>query len=423
MQHSSSRLIPGRYPPPGESPIADAIRARRGERGLLPLDGALLHVPPIAEGWSALLGAVRTKGRLPGDVRELMILRVAAHNGATFEWIAHEKVARAEGLGTAQLLLARDLGVVGDAGVLTELQLTDRTTDELRAALGGDDDLFVEAAAVVATYNMVSRFLVATDVAGLSDEPVPWPTDFATHMHQLPTQHEIPYPDAEPDAGLTLHVETHTVSPTAPWLRGHGRSSTPPTPPTIATLAADVAHILATLHIPRAHAASASPRAAPSRCTSRRPSRRSARASSRATPRPLRPRERDAWDARIDLARTQGMPALAAATLPRWFPAGSALTAPRREAVGRMVAGTAVDGFAAGARALMAYDLYAAGLEGCAVPALLVAGALDGDGKVAAGLRALRERWAGKGGDVRVAVVEGAGHLPMVDATAGSGRS
>lgn len=38
-------------------------------------------------------------------------------------------------------------------------------------------DLLVEAAAVVATYNMVSRFLVSLDVAGMSDELVPWPAD------------------------------------------------------------------------------------------------------------------------------------------------------------------------------------------------------------------------------------------------------
>jgi hypothetical protein len=39
------------------------------------------------------------------------------------------------------------------------------------------DDLLVEAAAVVAAYNMVSRFLVSLDVAGMSDNPVPWPVD------------------------------------------------------------------------------------------------------------------------------------------------------------------------------------------------------------------------------------------------------
>jgi hypothetical protein len=69
----ASRLIPGRYPAPGTSSVADSIRARRGERGITPLDAALLHVPPIAAGWNSLLGAVRTQGNLPGDVRELMV--------------------------------------------------------------------------------------------------------------------------------------------------------------------------------------------------------------------------------------------------------------------------------------------------------------------------------------------------------------
>jgi hypothetical protein len=63
----------GRCPPPGASVIADKIRERRGARGLTPLDVTLLHVPEIADGWNSLLGAVRTKGRLPPDVRELMV--------------------------------------------------------------------------------------------------------------------------------------------------------------------------------------------------------------------------------------------------------------------------------------------------------------------------------------------------------------
>jgi hypothetical protein len=69
----TSRLIKGRYPAQSTSPIADAIRLRRGERGITPLDAALLHVPSIAEGWNSFLGAVRTQGKLPGDVRELMV--------------------------------------------------------------------------------------------------------------------------------------------------------------------------------------------------------------------------------------------------------------------------------------------------------------------------------------------------------------
>ena len=37
------------------------------------------------------------------------------------------------------------------------------------------DDLLVEAAAVTATYNMVSRLLLSLDVDGMADDPVAWP--------------------------------------------------------------------------------------------------------------------------------------------------------------------------------------------------------------------------------------------------------
>ena len=67
-----SKWIPGRYPAPGTSSIGDAIRQRRGERGITALDAALLHVPAAAEGWNTLLSAVRTQGMLSGDIRELI---------------------------------------------------------------------------------------------------------------------------------------------------------------------------------------------------------------------------------------------------------------------------------------------------------------------------------------------------------------
>ena len=68
-----SRVVAGRYPPPGTDTHADAIRERRGARGITPLDANLLHVPPVAGGFNALLGAVRTKGKLPADLREAMV--------------------------------------------------------------------------------------------------------------------------------------------------------------------------------------------------------------------------------------------------------------------------------------------------------------------------------------------------------------
>jgi len=68
----SQRIAPV-YPPRGSNVTADQIRERRGARGLTPLDGTLLRSPSIASGWNQLLGAVRTKGILPGVIRELLV--------------------------------------------------------------------------------------------------------------------------------------------------------------------------------------------------------------------------------------------------------------------------------------------------------------------------------------------------------------
>ncbi|KIY72300.1 alpha/beta-hydrolase [Cylindrobasidium torrendii FP15055 ss-10] len=457
----TSRIVPGRYPAPGTSPIADAIRERRGARGLTPLDGTLLHVPPVAQGWNSLLGAIRTKGNLPGDVRELMILRVAAHNRAMFEWIHHEHVGRDAGLTTPQLLYVRDTTKVPtkeeSSTILSSLQqsalafahesttavkVSKATSDALKTDLGDDDDLLVEAAAVVSVYNMVSRFLVSLDVAGMRDEVVPWPADIATHS--------IPYKDSPEHH---IHVETHVVSPDAPWLvfsnslltnttmwsyllsyilapprlynvllhdqRGHGKSLSPPSPlATIPLLAQDIAHILDVVKIPQVHAVIGVSQggAAALSFGTQFPSRTKLVVSCDTSPK-TPAGNKEAWESRIAHAKEKGMKGLAEITVPRWFPEGSGIIAPRREAVDEMVEATTIDGFALGANALMGYDLYEDGLENCKVKTLLIAGSLDGGGNVPKGMKALQERWSRKGGDVQFAEVANAGHLPMIDAT------
>src|SRR3984957_16669438 len=74
---------------PEEQEVLKRVQARRGPKGLIPLDLALLHSPPVADGWNALLGAVRTKTDLYADIREIAICRVARINEAWFEWGAH----------------------------------------------------------------------------------------------------------------------------------------------------------------------------------------------------------------------------------------------------------------------------------------------------------------------------------------------
>jgi AhpD family alkylhydroperoxidase len=157
---------------PDEGPTAELIRARRGGR-LSALDRMLLHSPPVAEGWNALLGALRSRTVLAADLRELVVLRIAVLNGAAFEWTSHEPVARRAGLLDPQLQALRTESA-GAAPVWTPVQgavlaFTDVATravdvpDDVFAAVRAhlDDREVVELVAMVAGYAMVSRFLVA----------------------------------------------------------------------------------------------------------------------------------------------------------------------------------------------------------------------------------------------------------------------
>ncbi|MCU0764908.1 MAG: carboxymuconolactone decarboxylase family protein [Burkholderiaceae bacterium] len=157
--------------------LVEAIRARRGGR-LLHLDRMLLHSPPLAAGWNAHLGAVRGELSLDPRLRELAMCAVAALNGAHYEFHHHAPEYRRAG-GTAQQVEAlrqpeRALRQDGlfDATARAALRLTIEMTRQVavaedsfaavHAALGDRDT--VELVGVIATYNMVSRFLVALGI-------------------------------------------------------------------------------------------------------------------------------------------------------------------------------------------------------------------------------------------------------------------
>ncbi len=164
-----------------DGPVAELMQARRGGR-LSTLDLLLLHSPPVAEGWNALLGALRSATTLPADVRELVILRVAVLNDAEFEWVAHEPIGRRSGLSDVQLQLLRLPEPTKGPGwsplQSAVLAFTDASTrgvavpDPVFAAVGEhlDRRQIVELTATVAGYAMVSRFLVAMEVPPPSGE-------------------------------------------------------------------------------------------------------------------------------------------------------------------------------------------------------------------------------------------------------------
>ena len=168
-----------RVPPvqPGTRPelaqIEDRILAERGRVSLL--YQVLLNSAPIASGWERLLTAVRNQTGLPADLRELIILRVAVLNGAAFEFDAHVPHAQKTGVpdakieATRQAVLAglfspRERLVLELAHAMTrDITVPDALMQRLHAHF--DAQGVVELVATVAAYNMVSRFLVALNVA------------------------------------------------------------------------------------------------------------------------------------------------------------------------------------------------------------------------------------------------------------------
>jgi alkylhydroperoxidase family enzyme len=173
-------IVDGSAGPPD---LVAEIRARRGG-DLLNLDRILLNSPALARGWNAHLGAVRGELGVSPKLRELAICAVAVLNGADYEFEQHlQPFLEAGGSRAAVNELQRLKSSVPRANIfsaveLATLQLTqemtqnvtvsDSTFDRLREELRSDQHV-VELVAVVATYNMVSRFLVALQVETLGE--------------------------------------------------------------------------------------------------------------------------------------------------------------------------------------------------------------------------------------------------------------
>ncbi|KAH9878026.1 hypothetical protein J1614_003243 [Plenodomus biglobosus] len=170
---------PPNFQNPEDQAVVERVLQRRGEKGLIALDRTLLHSPPVADGWNAFLGAIRTKTSLPTSIRETAICRVAVLNQAWYEWESHSPI-----LGSAPGITNPQVSAVLhspphhpdtttlDAAHAAVLAYTDamtlnvRVSDAVFAQLKQEfsDKEVVEITATIASYNCVSRFLVALDV-------------------------------------------------------------------------------------------------------------------------------------------------------------------------------------------------------------------------------------------------------------------
>ncbi|KAK8170535.1 4-carboxymuconolactone decarboxylase-like protein [Phyllosticta citribraziliensis] len=186
---------PPEFESPADQAVLHRVQERRGERGLLKLDLALLHSPPVADGWNSFIGAIRQRTSLPTSVRELAICRVAVLNKAWYEWKSHSPILRDAGDLNEEAIqeilnsppTGRDAGASSsstsklpekyrivmaftDASTV-DVAVPDAVFEKLKAHF--TDREIVEITATVAAYNCVSRFLVALDIGEQNGQPKP----------------------------------------------------------------------------------------------------------------------------------------------------------------------------------------------------------------------------------------------------------
>jgi len=454
-------------PKPGESQIADQIRQRRYPRDLIALDSILLHNPLIASGWNSLLGAIRSDSSLPGDFRELLILRVAALNSAPYEWIQHEKVGRAAGLTTPQLMRIRDTikpltntlddshtklsdlhlaGLAFTDSLTSAIQVRDLTFNKLKnefERLSNEQDqvekMMLDATATVSGYNMVSRMLVGLEIGDDRDHSVDLPgleTRFEKMAMSDDTQLIVRYQLMGSRPTLMFCNSLLTNMRMWNWIlpslatkynlvcfdqRGHGQSGVPKADCTLSQLADDVRNVVEQLNlqIPLHGLIGVSQGGATTlELSTRHPDLFKCYVA--CDTQPSSPAgARGAWESRIKLAEgsEDGLKKLSEATVSRWFPVESHLNQPNNQVsacLHRMIEETSIEGFKAGAAALCDYQVD----EG-RIPCddqrkmLLIAG--ERDGVLPKVLEDLSKRLNQSGKPVQFASVPGAGHLPMVD--------
>ncbi len=169
----SKRIVPIT---PGTKAELAALEAKiLQERGnISPLYQILLNAPEIAQGWEALLTAIRNRNSLSPAIREMIILRVAVLNRANYEFDAHAPHAIKAGMSQEKIESLKD-STISDVfdekeclilrltDVMTQdIQVPDTVFDQVRPYF--NDQEILELVATISAYNMVSRLLNALHI-------------------------------------------------------------------------------------------------------------------------------------------------------------------------------------------------------------------------------------------------------------------
>ena len=161
---------------PGTKAELAALEAKiLQERGnISPLYQILLNAPEIAQGWEALLTAIRNRNSLSPAIREMIILRVAVLNRANYEFDAHaphaikagmsqEKIESLKDSTISDVFDERECLILKLTDVMTQdIQVPDTVFDQVRPYF--NDQEILELVATISAYNMVSRLLNALHI-------------------------------------------------------------------------------------------------------------------------------------------------------------------------------------------------------------------------------------------------------------------
>ena len=162
--------------------IYDKISAKRGAvRG--PFASLMLH-PELAEKIGDLGEFLRFGSTLPGDIREMAILITARSVNQAYEWVAHAKIARKEGLAEDVIERVRARGDLATLPpryaraarvvqhVLAYQSIPQGLQDEAQRELGITG--LMELVALAGQYRMIAGVLFAFDTPLPEGEPAPF---------------------------------------------------------------------------------------------------------------------------------------------------------------------------------------------------------------------------------------------------------